>query len=186
MILIGFGIFILGQAMIRLTPQTISITKEFQIMPYLLAIMFLGALFRMMYDNKQSKYLNLITILSTLICFGPPLLLWVLDYLNIKLFAEQFRFGAAHTLALLLFFVGMKWFKNSNKLLIGLGAISYSLYLFHPIVMRVMIYTFPDISYLHGWHVSFYMLIAIVISVLVSILTYKLIEKPSIKYSYKF
>ncbi len=186
MIMIGFGLFISGQAIILLIPQTISITKEFQIMPYLIAIMFLGSLFRMIYDNKQSKYLKIITILSTLICFGPPLLLWLLDYLNVKLFVEQFRFGAAHTLALVLFFVGMKWFKSSHKLLIGLGTISYSLYLFHPIVMRVMIYTFPDIAYLHGWHVSFYMMTAIVISILISILTYRMIEKPSINFSYKF
>jgi peptidoglycan/LPS O-acetylase OafA/YrhL len=185
LIIAGFSLFIVGQGIARLAPQTLSITKEFQLMPYLLSIMFLGSLFRMVYDGKDSKYLKVITLLATLICFGPALLLWVLDFINIKIFAEQFRFGAAHTLALVLFFVGMKWFKTSNKLLIGLGTISYSLYLFHPIVMRVMIYTLPDLSYLQGWHLSFYMIIAMVLSILLSIFTYKIIEKPSINYSYK-
>jgi peptidoglycan/LPS O-acetylase OafA/YrhL len=185
-IILGFTLFVASQALVRFNPNLVTISKEFQLMPFLISIMFLGSLFRMVYNGNASKQLKLITGFSTVICFGPPLLLLALDVINIKIFPEQFRFGAAHTCALLLFIIGMKLFKKSNYLFVGLGAISYSLYLFHPIVMRVMIETFPKISTLQGWHVSFYMMIAIIISIILSMFTYRMIEKPFINYSYKF
>jgi peptidoglycan/LPS O-acetylase OafA/YrhL len=167
--------------------------KETQLLPYILSIMFLGYFFRKQYDkrgsnetyNKETKNLNTYSLIATLMCLGLPILLLVIHMFGYDFIPHAFRFGMGHTLGFILFFTGLLLLKNSPKSLIWLGTISYSLYLIHPLVMRVFIQISKNFYQLQGFHVSFYMIITAVFSIVVATVIYKLIEKPAIAYARK-
>jgi peptidoglycan/LPS O-acetylase OafA/YrhL len=88
----------------------------------------------------------------------------------------------------LLFTLGVTVFKIRARWLAWVGVSSYSLYLFHPIVfnaLRQVIFRF-DLAFLQGLHIAFYILIAMVLSVLFAWLIYALVEAPSIRLGRKF
>jgi peptidoglycan/LPS O-acetylase OafA/YrhL len=160
----------------------INISKEFQILPYIIGIMFLGSLYRKIHDDNNHPQLYLYTILATLMCFGLPLFLLVTSLLELELVEGAFRFGASHSLAILLFFIGIKYFNKPPKFMLWLGAISYSLYLFHPIILEYLLHFInnSNFSSLQGFHVIIYMTIITITSIIFASILYKYIEVPSI------
>ena len=70
--------------------------------------------------------------------------------------------------------------KSVPKLLLGLGTISYSLYLFHPLVMRVFSQMTNKYALLQGYHLSFYMVFTALLSIIVAFIVYIIVEKPAI------
>jgi peptidoglycan/LPS O-acetylase OafA/YrhL len=64
-----------------------------------------------------------------------------------------------------------------------LGAISYSLYLFHPVVMYSMVWVIQNchIEWLQHWYTGAYMAVALLGTIGMSALTYKYIELPAIR-----
>ncbi len=83
------------------------------------------------------------------------------------------------TTGFILFFA-FAWFPVPNafvsKILSGLGTISYSLYLVHPNVIYSLSYIIRDLN------IVLILVICLLASAGVSILTYNLIERPSIRY----
>ena len=116
-------------------------------------------------------------------CFGLPLFLLISAIMGYELTEHSFRFGAAHTLAFILFYAGLVLLKKTPKALLWLGAISYSLYLFHPIVLQILMQIIikSNISYLHGLHLSIYMTITTIISIIMASFIYIILEKPAIR-----
>ena len=185
LILIFFGIFVLLQTMSFITGTPVSLHKEIQLLPYLLSIMFLGSFYRQIYDNKSksihNKMLNRFTLISTLLCLGLPVFLLITNLIGLEFVNDSFRFGTGHSLGFVLFFVGLLMFKKVPKTLLWLGAISYSLYLFHPLVMKLMFHYIYNAKILIGYHLSFYMIVSTILSILLAFIIYALIEKPAIK-----
>ena len=64
-----------------------------------------------------------------------------------------------------------------------MGAISYSLYLFHPVVMYSMAWVIQhgDMAWLQGWYTGAYMAVALLGTVALSALTYYGIELPAMR-----
>ncbi|MBL4661410.1 MAG: acyltransferase [Alcanivoracaceae bacterium] len=183
-ILAFFLLFVVLQSIAALTSIDLSISKEFQLLPYLLSTMFLGAFYRKIYDGKiADKQLVTYTLLASLMCFGLPLFLLISAIMGYELTEHSFRFGAAHTLAFILFYAGLVLLKKTPKALLWLGAISYSLYLFHPIVLQILMQIIikSNISYLHGLHLSIYMTITTIISIIMASFIYIILEKPAIR-----
>ena len=177
-----FTLFMVIQLLIVLTDMPINISKEFQILPYIISIMFLGSLCRKIYDGKLNSRLYLYTKLATLMCFGLPLFLLITSLLGFELVEASFRFGAGHSLAILLFFIGIKYFNKPPKFMLWLGTISYSLYLFHPIILEWLLHFIihSNFSNLQGLHVIIYMTIITIASIIFASVLYKYIESPSI------
>jgi peptidoglycan/LPS O-acetylase OafA/YrhL len=184
MVIIGTTLFAVLQIHLRLNEVSFEINKEFQILPYLLAIMFLGAIYRKVYDTSN-KSLRLYAAIGSLFCFLPPLILWILAVAGIQFFEEQFRFGSGHFLALCMFLIGMKTLKRPPVFLLWLGAVSYSIYLFHPIVLKLMQLKISNTTSLHGSHLGLYIFIGTVLTLILSGLIYKYLEKPMIQIGYR-
>lgn len=185
LIALFFGLFVVLQLLPFVTGRPLTIHKEIQLLPYLLSIMFLGYFYRKLYDNKtcknnNTKILYRFSLIATLMCLGLPVLLLVISLLGYEFVPHSFRFGTGHSLGFMLFFAGLLLLKKVPKTLLWLGTISYSLYLFHPMVIRVFAETSHKFTFLQGFHVSFYMAIISIISILLAYLVYYFIEKPAI------
>lgn len=180
-ILAFFSLFVLIQIIPFFSSVQINWNKEFQLLPYLLSLMFLGSFYRKIYDKKSSdNKLKYYTIIGTVLCLGLPVFLLATSLLGYNLIENSFRFGVAHSLAFLLFFMGLHFLKSSSKPILWLGTISYSLYLLHPLVMQVTMKFVNSNTLLQGYHLSIYILTNILISVFIASIIYKFIEKPAI------
>lgn len=183
-ILMSFCLFVTEQAMGALTNFNHGLSKEFQLLPYLLSIMFLGSFYRKIYDLKvANRELSSYTLLSTIMCFGLPLFLLLSSILGFEIIKDSFRFGASHFIALLLFGAGLLLLNRTPKILLWLGTISYSIYLFHPIVLQslIRIVKKSDLPYIQGLHLSIYIIMTAIISIIIASIVYKTLEKPAIK-----
>jgi len=187
-VIVGFfSVFVAIESYPLLSQSNLTIAKEFQLMPYLISIMFLGSLYRKIYDgNTGDKNVLLYTSIATFLCLGLPVFLWLSSLLGYSMIEHSFRFGVANSLAFVLFFSGLYFLKKPAKILIWLGTISYSIYLFHPIIMQLvkkLIWIAP--SSFPILPLSVYMLITTLISIVFAHFIYSYFEKPAIVYSKK-
>jgi peptidoglycan/LPS O-acetylase OafA/YrhL len=161
---------------------------QWMFMPWNLAIMFWGGLFRIWYDDRLRRCLivsrsvpiaALVLALLLAILWSPIVLTatWIV----------QGKLWALHEMVpyffgMCLFIVGALYIKLNNRFLVWLGTISYSLYLLHPIaygfVWMLVNIKFPDWGNLH---LSVYIFVSIVVSILLAGLVYYCIERPAIK-----
>ncbi|VAW40441.1 hypothetical protein MNBD_GAMMA01-1900 [hydrothermal vent metagenome] len=186
LIVVSFTLFALPQTLTAVTDLQLEINKEFQLLPYLLSIMFLGSFYRKIYDNKDTdRELFGYTVIATLLCLGLPLLLLIGSLSGFTMVSGSFRFGIAHSLAFGLFFAGLIFLKNVGKPLLWLGTISYSLYLLHPLVMQVLIKTVNNFKPLQELQLWIYMSVTTIFSIIIASLAYKLVEKPAINLGYR-
>ena len=185
-IVVLISVFIAEQSLRALGYLQLNISKELQLLPYLLAIMLLGALFRRIFDTDFKQHsLNRYALLATLLCFGLPAVLLITSLLGYQTVEAAFRFGAAHVMALLLFIFGIKLLLKPPKFILWLGTISYSIYLFHPIVLQILmkIVKQADIPSIQGLHLIFYMTSTLFFSIILASIVYIIIEKPAVTYA---
>ena len=183
-----FSLFALVEGVSRMVDSFSGVNKEFLYMPYILSIMFLGSLYRKVYDQREpDNSLYALTFLSTCICFGMPLFVLVLSLFGFNIVEQPVRFGASHCLSLLLFSSGLLLMKKAHNFMLWLGLISYSLYLFHPIIMNLIIEVVEKagVSAFQGLHLSYYMGVAFILSAALATLVYVLLEKPAINLGHK-
>ncbi|MFG0463885.1 acyltransferase family protein [Pseudomonas putida] len=149
-----------------------------------LSIMFWGALFRMWYDGQATG------LLARLSVFG-FVGLWLLfagvaiTYYTLKADADikVIHFFVPYAIGVLSFLLLATVCKLTWAWLAWLGAISYSLYLFHPVVMYSMAWMIQHggMPWLQNWHTGQYMLVALLGTIGMSALTYNYIEVPAMR-----
>jgi peptidoglycan/LPS O-acetylase OafA/YrhL len=157
-------------------------------LPWNLAIMLWGGLFRMWYDDRQ-RALAIGPYRIPIVVLVAALLLAILwrPLVVMSMWVEQGYYKDFHQmvpyfLGLGLFIVGAVYIKLNNRFLVWLGTISYSIYLLHPIaygfVNKLLATTFPE---LRDLHLSAYILVTIPLAILLAGLVYHCIEKPAIQ-----
>lgn len=156
-------------------------------LPWNLAIMFWGGLFRMWYDNPGERTslggnsipLTFLVFASLIVIVLRPVLLIATWIVQDKLWAIQEMLPII--LGLVLFVMCVKYVKLNNRFLAWLGTISYSVYLLHIVVVQIMLKVFS--TYYPQWmgfHLSVYVLIGIGATILLSALVYYAVERPTI------
>jgi peptidoglycan/LPS O-acetylase OafA/YrhL len=89
-----------------------------------------------------------------------------------------------YSLGVLLFIVGTRAIRIELAPLPWLGLISYSIYLFHPVVFNIVAYfvrPLPVDAWWRNWHLGAYVLFVLLLTIAFAALVYRFVERPSIK-----
>lgn len=147
-----------------------------------LGVMFWGALFRSWVDQRGSSF----PVLANLPLFGFVLAWCCLALYAVKMISINHAYWelcAPYAIGVLSFALMTLSEKVTSRGLVWLGTISYSIYLFHPVVMYSISRAVQtsDMEWIKGWTTGSYMLLTVVLTVLLSAMTYRFVELPSIR-----
>jgi peptidoglycan/LPS O-acetylase OafA/YrhL len=161
-----------------------------------IAIMFWGALFRCWHDRAVaggtqpfSRVVRIIFIFFPLGVCALPLLNWIFyAYLPSALAIKLSVFMPPISLGLGLFILLSTKLKLNHRVSTWLGEISYSMYLFHPIVFYTLFVLLRDgrLPWLADAHLAVYLMLSVLGSIVLSALIYYAVEKPMMRLGRKF
>ncbi|NOQ64255.1 MAG: acyltransferase family protein [Methyloprofundus sp.] len=165
-------------------PQHIGVA----LLPFHLSIMFWGALFRQYYDNPNLRVIILnkeVAIKSLFQVLTLAILIIPFASFIKGLVAYEFKFiqfGLSNIIGIFIFLLLTSYVRIKNKYIVWVGTISYSLYLFHPIIFMLLLYWLQNDApaILSELHLSVYIIVNIIFSIIFSSIVYCFIEKPSI------
>ena len=155
---------------------------QFPLYALFLAMMFWGALFR----RSQRRDMGSLGAWATSVLVGFPALIcmWPVIIAVVGHWrAIHFGESIPHAIGLALFLVLATRFRLHGRLAAWLGLISYSLYLFHPLVFSALLaaVTSGHLPWLAHAHLGVPLLISIFLSVAVAALVYYTVERPAIR-----
>ncbi len=136
-LVISLGIFSVTNLLAAKLHLATNANKEILYTPYLLGVMLCGTLFRNWIDSKNKGDKSLM-IGGFFLVFSVPFANMALSLIGINLIADPTRFLISHLIGLCLFISGMYFWRAPPAVFLRLGVISYSVYLFHPVVMHLM------------------------------------------------
>ena len=156
-----------------------------------ISLMFWGALFRCWHDRDQaagtppfSRPVLVVFILFPLGVCALPVLNWIFySYLPTALASKLSVFMPPVSVGLGLFIVFSTTLQINNRFTTWLGEISYSMYLFHPIVFYTLFALLRDnrLPWLANAHLGVYLLLSVIGSIVLSAIIYYAVEKPMIR-----
>ena len=180
-----------------LNPEWLNPASEGPFLNYLtvyglfIAIMFWGALFRCWHDRDRasgakpfSRTVQTFFILFPLGVCASPLLVWMFYAQLPSAYASKILVLAVPlSLGLGLFILLSTKLQINNRFTTWLGEISYSMYLFHPIVFYTLFVLLRDqrMPWLANAHLSVYLLLSMLGSVAIAAIIYYGVEKPMIR-----
>jgi peptidoglycan/LPS O-acetylase OafA/YrhL len=171
-----------GAKQLGVVPEDVA--AAWKNLPRHLAIMFWGAYFRIVYDGtggfresvrRNRKVWVLVALTFVLLAIGG---------------ARQFRFFvhpgrtwfSPYVVAPLLFWVWVAWLQVRTSAIAWLGRISYSIYLFHLVVMTPLVcwVALTGSASLRGWPTVVYLIVTLLLTIVVSAGVYYAVELPAI------
>lgn len=169
---------LLGFSFVLATIRFVTDIKLPVVVPLGLDVMFLGLLYRR-FERKEGnldgkKILNLIAIF---VIFLLPISF--MAYNKDYGFGEKwYKYFVSYTLAILIF-VAFSKYKWHTKTLVYLGAISYSLYLLHPVIGMDLVDLIKK-NYISDLNPITCILLFFSFAIVAAMLSYHFVEKPSI------
>jgi peptidoglycan/LPS O-acetylase OafA/YrhL len=150
--------------------------------PLNLSVMLWGALYRLHTTGASDRLSSaLLRALGVLFVIALPIGAALAVHARVV-------YTIAYSLAFLIFLGGMRFFRIETRLTDWLGRISYSIYLFHPIVFQP-IYLWlmgqPFGSALRTDHLAVYLAANVVLTLVVASLVYRYIERPSMRMGHR-
>jgi len=190
-LVIAFRLMLAQHELMRSIGQELG--PHWRLMLWHLALMLWGGLFRMWYDNRDRvvsvgsikiPIIVLVVVLMMVILIHPVAYTyqWVASgkYQHLRQFIPYF-------LGIALFVIFALHIKIKAAVFVWLGAVSYSLYLVHPVVFHSLLFTikryYPQWG---GMHLSVYLLVSVALSLALSGLVYRIVEKPAIRLGRNF
>lgn len=153
----------------------------------------LGGIIAFILNNKLSEYfVRNKLIFKYLLLAMLPLLIFVdrVSAINMALFGQTYLniFFAIVLINVMLNLGGIGFFMATlrSDCLIWFGRISYSLYLFHPLILACVLSLFKTPKGLNGVRECVLLAAAFFISLVVSKFIYQWVESPLIRFSHKF
>ena len=148
-----------------------------------LGVMFWGALFRIWYDKKPMPTLTRLAVFGFIGVWSAMAVFAVTYYLLVNADIKILHFFVPYALGLAVFAGLAIYGKVKSAWLVWLGTISYSLYLFHPVVFYSLSWLaqIGQVQWLQGWPTGAYMLASLAGTIALSTLTYRYIEQPAMR-----
>lgn len=144
-----------------------------------LSIMSLGTLYRAWYDGELESGLARTILIGLLVFYLVGLPLVSTYYVGFPT-----RYTVPYSIGVFIFMLGASVIRIRNPFMTWLGQISYSIYLFHPIVFYPMLWILaqmPGDSWWKAQHLAFYLVLNTVITIIVAALVYTCVERPCIR-----
>lgn len=159
-----------------------DVAKEHGYAPFLLAVMLSGTLLRLSTEGAHTSGLRRYYVpIALLAVFGIPAGVLTLGLFGIEVVKGPITFGASHLLGLCLFGAGLVW-SRPPKVAVWLGTVSYSLYLFHPLVIQLLrLAVESTLDDTGGVPFGLVVCVAFGLSVLFAWVIYTVVERPSIE-----
>ena len=162
-----------------------DISAAWKNLPRHLGIMFWGAYFRIVYDETKGFRESI----------NRNRKIWTLAALTLVILAvggnRQFRFlihpsrtwFSAYVVAPVLFCAWVAWLRVQNRVFAWLGRISYSIYLFHLVVMIPLfsLVALESNAALRGYPIAVYVIFTLLLTIAVSAAVFYAVELPAIK-----
>ena len=152
-----------------------------------LAVMVWGALFRTVYDQTGGFRRGVFAHRGTWLIAGVVLALPVVLDPKVGWYLVGLRPGPppshfATAVGMWIFVLWTACLRVDNTILTSLGAVSYSLYLFHPVVLFTIRQVLLDSPALRAWNLPWglYLLLATLETVALSVVVYRWVERPAI------
>ena len=173
---LALGLVLLHIAMVPLSHGSLYGTSFW---PLNLGVMFWGTLYR-------AEMLGLANGLFERAClWGTAFAIVVVYPLFFALYVGiPYPNTIPYSLAILLFIAGTRVVRLEFAPLPWLGLISYSIYLFHPVVFNPVlrfIRSTPADGWLWHWHLAAYVVAVLLLTIAVAALVYYAVERPSIR-----
>ncbi len=157
--------------------------------PYHLLLMFCGVLYRYVEDDnhtersvQRDRRLMFIVGISTV--FLP--LLANLYLVSVDNLVENLQDVRSYLCGIGIFFLGMRTRLFNVSWLSRMGLISYSMYLLHPVVFVTLHLGWMKwFGHMPSVHISLYILLTATLTVILSRVTYRFVERPFIEYAKK-
>lgn len=151
-----------------------------------LSIMLCGTLFRAWIIERAVTHDRVLRL-----GIGGLLVFYLLVYPVATTWAIGLERNAAisYALGLMLFIVGTTVLRVATRLTDWLGRISYSIYLFHPVVFQPILWWLlqqPPDSWWRTRHLGLYLLANVLLTVLLADLVYRVVEAPSIRLGHRW
>lgn len=180
--ILSLTLFCIVSILKKKVPIFHSIDRELIYVLYVIAIMFSGTILRTLLLNEKAERQGKLLIIAPFLVFSIPVGVIILSAIGIDVVSEPIRFFFGHMIGLALFVFGFYKLKLKNTFLLWLGTVSYSVYLFHPIAMKLIHWLMQQewATYISSLHLSFYMLLVCITTFLVASLTYRFVERPCI------
>lgn len=178
-LLLSMGASLVGiDAGVSLSPATSMLLLH-------LGVMFWGALFRQWHDGVLVNHFARVTLYGYALYWVLGSIVAIDRYIYGQADNELLRFWLPYTLAIIGFLICSRAVQIRFKPLAWLGTISYSIYLMHMPVVHALLWLvrYSEIAWIKGWSLGTYMSLIAAITILVSAITYRFIEKPAIKYA---
>ena len=166
---------------------------QWQSMPYHLSIMLWGGLLRYWFDHRGqdirvgSFKLSLTgLLLIQLVLIVSPLFFGLMMFILSGDPAALMK-AVPYVVAVGLFVVFGFWVPLRLRWMAWIGTISYSLYLFHPLIFLSVNQLLPSLPiHLSELHLGVYLLVCAVFSIVLAAAVYYLVEKPAIRLARKW
>ena len=157
--------------------------KELQYVPYTIAIMFSGTILRVLLLGEKFEGRKIFLLIAPLLVFSIPVAVLFLHLVGVNIMGQPIRFFCGHIFGLALFLFGFYKFTLEVTFLLWLGTVSYSIYLFHPIAVKLVFWAARQDWAVHfsSLHMSVYILLVFILTFIVAFFTYNIIERRSIK-----
>ncbi|WP_395373250.1 acyltransferase family protein [Marinicella sp. W31] len=166
---------------------------QWQSLPYHLSIMLWGGLLRYWFDHRGQDIrvgsFNLpLTglLLIQLLLIVSPLFFGLMMFMMSGDLTALMK-AIPYVMAVGLFLVFGFWIPLRIRWMAWIGAISYSLYLFHPLIFLTVNQLLPQLpEQLSELHLGVYLLVCAILSIVLAASVYYLVEKPAIRLAGKW
>ncbi|MFV8781122.1 acyltransferase family protein [Microbulbifer sp. SA54] len=182
------ALFAVQEIFIRLQGWGLGVSAELRYIPYFLAIMFCGTILRAVIWDDNSLRMKIFFLMAPAAAFSIPVGVLFLHWVGISVIDAPIRFGAPYPIALAVFLLAVFLPWQVPKLLSWLGLISYSVYLFHPVVMTLVHWLHKQswAAFTGHWSLWVFMGWAFLVTILIASATYYLVERPAIQLGRRF
>lgn len=150
-----------------------------------LSIMLCGTLYRRVLFDAAPSYDPLlrtciIGLLAYYLVIFPVGAVWAIGF--------ERNAPVAYALGLLLFIAGTRFVRIETRLTDWLGRISYSIYLFHPVVFLTLLWWLSRQAPGSWWrtqHLGVYLLVNVALTLAIAAMVHRFIERPSIRLGHR-